>query len=162
MNNPFADTEWKTSAGADILPPGDHIVTIDDLDGTETSSGGYPQIVVNASNDQGSIRDWLVTIPSATFRAASLFAACELEKPEDDQVKEDGQGFRISPGYLDQCVGKKVGVIVRTEPKYNDPSQTRTVVKGWVKASEISSSDLPSFENGSEPSKPAQDDGIPF
>jgi hypothetical protein len=170
MGNPFADVAWETTnpdAVGGILPEGNHLVTIDKVDGTGLSSGGHPQIEVEASNDQGQIRDWMVTIPSAAFRPAALFAACGLEKPTEKQWLEEGTGFRLDPKYLEQCVGKTVGVIVREEPSWKDPTKMRSQVKGWCTPEEIEAlkTDLPAdtegLGNGKAPGS-APDDDIPF
>jgi hypothetical protein len=166
MSNPFADQPWETSSVTDILPAGDHVVTISAVE-DGTSSGGHPQLEVKAGNDEGVITDWIVVIPTALWRATSLFAACGLEKPADGQVKEEGTGYRIDPAYFGQCVGKQVGVLVRQEPDRNDPTRMRDRVKGWVTVEEITAAHTDAPADGFKDPVPAgagkvADDDIPF
>jgi hypothetical protein len=138
-NNPFATTDaWEPSADA-ILPAGDHVVKVLDIDGSGNSSGGHPQVELRMGNAQGSLRDWIVVIPSTVGKVVQLFEALGLERPTDDQVVQDATGWRFDPKYLDQAFERSVGVIVREEPDRNDPSRMRTRVKGYVKADTIGS-----------------------
>jgi hypothetical protein len=163
--NPFASEKaWGISeGGGGILPVGDHVVEIQDIDGAGYSSGGYPQIIVNAGNDEGTIRDWIVVIPSTIGKVVQLTDAAGLERPTDEQVEADGPGYRLDPRYTDQLVGKQVGVVVREEPDRNDPSRMRTRVGGWVPVSAVKKSDVPSDTSGFEPvAQTVSDDDIPF
>jgi hypothetical protein len=161
--NPFA-TEKAWAVGEGILPAGDHVVEVLEASGTGTSSGGYPQIEVKVGNADGEIRDWIVVIPSTIGKVVQLTDAVGLPRPEDAQVEADGPGFRLDPKYLDQLIGKKVGVLVRQEPDRNDPTKMRDRVKGYVPASDIGPSDVPAdtagLGNGGSPA--TDDEDIPF
>jgi hypothetical protein len=138
MSNPFTEeTAWEVSG--DILPAGNHVVWIGSVDGGDEqwSRNGYPQIEVKASNDQGEITDWIVVIQSSIGKVVALTDAAGLPRPTDEQVREAREGFRLDAGYLQQLVGRQIGVIVREEPKRDDPSKMRTEVRGWVPASRI-------------------------
>jgi hypothetical protein len=161
--NPFAtEKAWNVSEGGGILPAGEHVVEIYEADGAgPKSSGGYPQIVVQAGNADGTTRDWIVVIPSTIGKVVQLTDAAGLERPSDAQVEADGPGYRLDPAYLEKLVGKQVGVVIRDEPDRQDPTRTRQRVAGWVPASAVKQSDIPS--DGFEPVSPAvADDDIPF
>jgi hypothetical protein len=162
--NPFAsERAWTVSEGGEILPAGEHVVEIEEADGGGKSSGGYPQIEVRLSNNEGQIRDWIVVIPATIGRVAMFTDAAGLERPTDEQVTAEGAGYRLDPRYLDQLIGRKVGVVVRDEKDRNDPSRTRQRVAGYVPADSIAKSDVPSDTSGFEPAKQlVADDDIPF
>jgi hypothetical protein len=135
--NPFATEEaWNVSTGT-ILPAGNHACKVLSIDGSATSSGGHPQVDIVTGNDEGQITDWRVVIPTSIGGFVQFTDAVGLPRPADDEVKPDGTGFRIKQEYLDQAVGKDVGVVVRSEPDRNDPNKTRDRVKGYVPVSEI-------------------------
>jgi hypothetical protein len=161
--NPFAtEKAWSVSEGGGILPAGEHLVEVVDIEGDSTSSGGYPQIVVNVSNADGQIRDWIVVIPSTIGKVVQLTDAAGLERPTDAQVEADGPGYRLDPKYLDKLVGKQVGVVVRDEADRNDPSKVRQRVAGYVAPSSVKQSDVPSDASEFQTPATVSDDDIPF
>ena len=162
--NPFATEEaWEVSTGT-MLPEGDHFVKVIEIDGTGTSSGGHPQIELRVGNAEGSIRDWIVVIPSTVGKVVQLTDALGLERPSDAEVKEEGTGYRFSQTYLGKLIGKPVGVVIRDEPDRMDPSKTRTRVQGYVPASDVPAPPIDGGGNASEAFAPAKDDKdeIPF
>jgi hypothetical protein len=162
--NPFATEQaWSVSEGTgSILPEGDHVVEILSCEGSGTSSGGYPQLELQVGNADGQIRDWIVVIPSTIGKVVQLTDAAGLERPNEAQVLSEGPGYRLDPKYLDQLVGRQVGVLVRQEPDRNDPTRMRDRVKGYVTAGSIAKSDIP--QDPSIPASPSvvDDDDIPF
>lgn len=143
MSNPFAVEAWDaTSAGASdqYLRAGDHVVTVVEADGTTTSSGGYPQVELRLENENGSIRDWLVITPATYGKVAQVIQAVGAELPDENtDISQDDH--RIAQSYLDaHWIGKKVGIIARDEPAYNDPSKMRTKIKGYVPVDKITPS----------------------
>jgi hypothetical protein len=159
--NPFA-TEKAWAVGEGILPAGDHVVEVLEASGTGTSSGGYPQIEIRVGNADGEIRDWIVVIPTTIGKVVQLTDAVGLDRPTDAQVEADGPGYRLDPKYLDQLIGKKVGVLVRQEADRNDPTKMRDRVKGYVPHGDIGPSDVPADTSGLSDAKPADDEDIPF
>jgi hypothetical protein len=165
--NPFAtEKAWSVNEGSGgILPAGEHLTEVLEVEGDGWSSGGYPQIVVTVGNDDGQIRDWIVVIPSTIGKVAQLTDAAGLERPSDAQVEADGPGYRLDPKYLQKLVGKKVGVVVRDEPDRNDPTRTRQKVAGFVPADAVKS-DVPSDTSQFAPTatvpSSVADDDIPF
>jgi hypothetical protein len=160
--NPFATEEaWSVSTGG-ILPAGEHLVEIYEVEGDGTSSGGYPQIVVKASNADGSITDWIVVIPSTIGKVVQLTDAAGLERPTDAQVEADGPGYRLDPKYVAKLVGKQVGVVVRDEADRNDPTKIRQRVAGWVAPGVVKKSDVPSDASDFQAPATVSDDDIPF
>jgi hypothetical protein len=159
--NPFTTAEaWEASTDT-ILSAGDHVVKVMEIDGSGNSSGGHPQIELRMSNDLGSLRDWIVVIPSTVGKVTQLFEALGLDRPTDDQVVQDATGWRFDPKYLDQAHGRQVGVIVREEPDRQDPTRMRTRVKGYVKPDTIGS-DVTSPTAAQAFSQPKDDDSFPF
>ncbi|CAB4197815.1 hypothetical protein UFOVP1313_33 [uncultured Caudovirales phage] len=140
MGNPFAVEAWDVSSAGgsadSFLGAGDHVVTVQEVDGTTTSSGGYPQIELRLGNESGSIRDWLVITPSTYGKIAQVIQALGVELPDaETEISQDDH--RVAQGYLDGWIGKSVGVIARDEPAYNDPSKMRTRIKGYVSVDKI-------------------------
>jgi hypothetical protein len=163
-SNPFAqESAWDVSE-LPILPAGDHVVEVASVDGTGWSKNGYPQIEVKAKNDDGMVTDWIVVIPSTIGRVVQLTEALGLDRPKDNQVSEDREGYRLDANYLKAMVGRKVGVIVRDEPRRDDPSKTRTTIKGWVPVEKLNDSGTPTGPVAmGKPGKPASDDDLlPF
>jgi hypothetical protein len=162
--NPFAsERAWTVSEGGEILPAGEHLVEIEEVDGGNKSSGGHPQIEVRLSNNEGQIRDWIVVIPATIGRVAMFTDAAGLDRPSDAQVTAEGSGYRLDARYLDQLIGRKVGVVVRDEKDRNDPTRTRQRVAGYVPASSVAGkSDVPSDTSGFDQPKQLVADDIPF
>jgi hypothetical protein len=164
-DNPFASASaWDVRTGQ-MLPAGRHVCEVYEIEGGGNSSGGYPQIELKVGNADGEMRDWIVVLPSTIGKVVQLTDAVGIDKPTDDQVRRDGQGFRIDAKYLDQMYGKKVGVIVAPQPDNRNPGQYRDRIVGYVPASQIAQSDVTSasdtaaFSGGAAA---AQDDKIPF
>jgi hypothetical protein len=161
-NNPFAQEQaWELSDGGGILPDGDHKVFVLEVDGTSTSSGSHPQIVVKCGNDDGEIRDWIVVIPATIGKVNQLTDAIGLDRPDDEQVKPEGTGFRLKTSYLNQMLGKPVGVRIKSKPKRNDPSQTFSEVLGYMPASQVES-DVTNNLDGTGAPTSSKDESIPF
>jgi hypothetical protein len=137
LGNPFQTEEaWNVSTGT-MLTEGDHFCHVTSVNGSGTSSGGYPQIEIEVGNAEGSIRDWIVVIPTSIGRVVQLTDACGLPRPTDEQVEMEPNGYRLDAEYLEQLVGKAVGVIVRAEPDRLDPTRTRDRVKGYVTPDQV-------------------------
>lgn len=133
MSNPFAVDAWEVGeeTATQYLTAGNHVVTVAQVDGTTTSSGGYPQIELRLENENGSIRDWLVITPATFGKIAQVIQALGADLPDEHtQVSQDDH--RIEQSYLDSWKGKKVGIIARDEPAYNDPTKMRTRIKGYI------------------------------
>jgi hypothetical protein len=129
---------WEVSTGT-ILSAGDHICDIVEIDGSGTSSGGYPQIELRVQNADGSSRDWIVITPSTQGKVSQLFRAVGIDPPGDGEF--DPENGRITAKCLDQLYAKKVGVIIRDEPDFKDPTRTRQRIQGYVSVSKIAESD---------------------
>lgn len=127
----FASAAAHNPAGA-FLQRGTHVVTIDKVEGSETSSGGYPQIDVFVSNGDGRQKDRLYISPRefAIAKIVGLVDAAGIRRPgEGDVSPTDG---RLSPQYLNLLVGKRVSIVVRDEEDRNGEIDERTgQVKMW-------------------------------
>jgi hypothetical protein len=166
MSNPFATEEaWKVDGGG-YLPIGDHKCTVLAIDGTGTSSGNYPQVEIEVGNAAGeSSTDKIVTLRKTVGKIGQFIEAIGLEIPSEEEQTWDGDQFRLSPEYLNQALGKEVGVVVRGEPGRTDPTKTFSVIKGYVPVDKIDSDLTPNADQTgigqTDPSTVADDD-IPF
>lgn len=141
MSNPFENAEeaWDVSTGT-MLPAGNHVCEVLSADATGESSNGYPQVELEVGNADGSIRDWLVITPKTVGKIVQVIQALGLEPPSDGQV--DPSDHRLAQAYVATWVGRRVGVVIRSEPGYKDPTRTRERVQGYVKPEEIKTSDI--------------------
>jgi hypothetical protein len=153
--NPFA-TEEAWEAGDSILVARPEPYLVDILEAEQgTSSGGYPEIVVKTGNEEGQITDWIVVTDATVGKVLMLTEAAGLDRPTDEQVSKVDKGWALDPKYVQQLIGKKVGVKVRAEKDQRDPTKTRDRVAGYVPADKASATPAPS-------GAPAADDDIPF
>jgi hypothetical protein len=159
MSNPFATEDaWEVSTG-DLIPVGDFVCSIESV-ATGRSGGNYPQIE-------------LVITPNTIGKVVQLLKACGAGTPPDEVVRED---YAIEESWLRKNVlGKRVGVIVREEEKYNDPGKFVPKIRGYVEPDRINASDVTSAgeaagfgsaqdssDAGERKVPNAQDDTIPF
>jgi hypothetical protein len=169
MSSPFdfQNTDpWEASTGT-MLPVGNHVCEIREIDGTGTSSGGYPQIELKVANADGEIRDWIVITPATVGKVVQLTDAVGIPRP-DPATDFDPETGRLSSSYLDQAWSKQVGVVVRDEDDVKNPGQKRRRVQGYVPKDKIAESDATPAGAGREfspppgaPNQQAQDK-IPF
>jgi hypothetical protein len=159
VSNPFQSADpWEVSLDQ-LLPAGNHVVVIEEAE-MGTSSGKHPQIEIKLRNSYGAIRDWMVITEASVGKVVALAQAVEVDLPTDNDIE---QGLALKQVYVDRFVGKKVGIVVRDEPDYKDPTKTRPRVQGYVEAKRIKASDIP--PNGESdfrhaPQNPSAD--IPF
>lgn len=102
--------ETEAWGAGTVLSPGRHLCQIDRADEGQ-SSGGHPQIelevrAIAGPEAGGTIRDWMVVIPSSYGRVRQLLEAAGIEVQGGDWDLPVGQ-----------LVGRKVAVIVRMEKK---------------------------------------------
>lgn len=169
MSNPFAEVTPAFASTEDWLPAGKHVVTITEAaDGT--SSGGHPQIELKFENPNGiQKRKQIVTMNGLGFVAA-LFESADLPTPNEKDVKEvDGDDVRLEASSIKALIGKKVGIVVKDEPGFNDPEKTFAVVQGYVHPSQIKQkdSDVTSVEDVNQfatfgASNAKSDEDLPF
>lgn len=167
MSNPFATEEaWNVSTG-EYLPSGNHLVKVDSIE-PDHSSKGNPQFVIEVSNAQGSKTNWLTVTPQSIGGVINFTDACGLDRPTDEQVETDAKsGFTVPTlAYMQQAVGKSVGVVIRDEDKWDDPTKKVAKVQGYVTPDRVggSSSDVPTGNAPSHsPNGPGEGDlDIPF
>jgi hypothetical protein len=107
---------WSSTT---ILPPGKHQVTITEAK-EGTSSGGHPEIEMQFSGDQGEIREWLQFTERTFGKVKQFMEAVGVQaKPGED----------FPTGELE---GKRLGIMVTTEPRQDDPSKTRSRVAAFL------------------------------
>lgn len=95
---------WEAS---DILPPGTHKVEVIKAE-EGTSSGGHPQLELElraytGEHQDGTIRDWIVVIPSTAGKVKQILEAFGIEK----LVGYGAEDFK----------SRRAQIIVRTEPR---------------------------------------------
>jgi hypothetical protein len=158
MSNPFQSTEpWEVSLDR-MLPPGNHVVDIAEAqDGT--SSNDNPQIELRLANAEGAIRDWLVITEGTVSKIVALAQAAGVPLPEDDDLAEPGISLRLKQSWIDKLFNKKVGIVIREEPDYKDPTKTRSRVQGYVNYKRVLGSTAP---NGAHTAAAKPTDDIPF
>lgn len=162
MSNPFQSTEaWEVQL-EQILPAGNYVAKIDEAsDGT--SSGGYPQIELKMTNALGAIRDWMVITETSIGKVVALAQAAGVALPIDDDIV-DQNSLRLKQVWIDRLVGKTVGIVVRDEPDYKDPTKIRQRVQGYVDPSRIASapSDIPNGATAFQTQAKKSSDPLPF
>lgn len=132
----------------DILPAGTYTVEVTDSEEGK-SSGGHPQIELDlrciaGQYDGGTIKDWVVVIPSTAGKVKQILAAFGVEGL-DGTVKFEASDLK----------GKRANIVVREEP-YDGKLKSR--VKAYEPAAAVSSPTATT--NGSDAK--ADDDDLPF
>lgn len=162
MSNPFQQAEpWEVSLDT-LLPVGNHVVTIAEATPGE-SSGKHFQIELRLENQQGSIRDWMVITPNSAGKVVALANAAHVDLPADEDVIDTAK-LVLSDSYVHQFVGQRVGVVIREEQDYQDPTKMRLRVQGYVDPDRVKpSSDVTSpVMTSSFRSAPAPNVEVPF
>jgi hypothetical protein len=135
----FGDAAKSTEAyhpgTAEVLPKGNYLVTVTDVENT-TSSGSYPMLKLTVENDQGRQWDNLVISPNefSVQKLMGLIDSAGLSRPDATKGEIDPSNGRLSDAYAYQLRNKQVGVIVRDEED-NRPDhfgEVRPRVKGYV------------------------------
>src|SRR5262245_25257266 len=130
MSNPFQQAEpWETSLDA-LLGAGNHVVRIEEAVPGE-SRNGYFQIELRLVNDDGAIRDWMVVTENSAGKVVALANAAQIDLPSDADVVDTAK-LSLSEEYLYRFVGRTVGIVVRDEQDFKDPTQMRPRVQGYV------------------------------
>lgn len=164
IDNPFATEEaWAVSTG-EYLPKGNHLVKVDSIE-FEYSSNNNPTFVIEHSNPQGSKTNWMTVTPNSTGGVVNFTDAVGLDRPGADDIEVDQKsGYTIPKlAYLRKAVGKQVGLVVREEEKWNDPTQKVAKVAGYVTPDRVSGQDVSSANPPSHsPNAPAPTPDIPF
>jgi len=134
----------EASTGGAVLGVGKHRATFTESVEGE-SSGAHPQFEVKLSNDEGSIRDWVVITDKSLWKVRQMIEAVGHEIP-------DGE-FKFQASWL---VGCEVGITVAIE-KYKDEDKTR--VKYYDRLPETKAKKISS---GHASTGVDDDDSIPF
>lgn len=145
------DVEPWSGSGV-ILAPGTHPVVVRNEEIDET--GDHPVVMVQmeaigGEEKGGEIRDWIHVTKNTLGRIAQIYKAFGVDHPSGE--------FTWIP-----LLGKQAKVVVRNEPKRDEPSKTRTVVKGYAELSGVdlvaAAFDATPIENGD----PGPEPDIPF
>jgi hypothetical protein len=132
-----SDTEAYHPSTHDVLPHGNYVVKIAEIENT-TSSGGYPMLRITLENEQGRQWDNLVISPAefSVQKLLGLIDSAEVRRPDATEGEIDTQNGRLSDAYVFMLQGKSVGVIVRDEEdnRPDHAGEVRPRVKGYVRA----------------------------
>lgn len=115
-------TDVETWTTGDILPPGHHEIQVVSSDQGQ-SSGGHPQLeleltATGGEYEGGSIRDWIVVIPSTAGKVKQLLEALGVEVPNG--------ALSFNAGDL---VDKRARILVREEQ--GQDGKLRSKVKSY-------------------------------
>lgn len=112
---------WK---GGTVLPAGWHDVQINEhTDGF--SSNNNPEIRLKMAafvgeHAGGTISDWIQVTESTAGKVRQLLEAAQVQIPQGN--------FQLPEGYLN---GRRVRLLIREEPDYQDPTKLRSRVKAY-------------------------------
>jgi hypothetical protein len=165
MSNPFQQADpWEVSLDS-LLPAGNYVCTIEEA-ATGWSRNGYFQIELKLTNAQGTIRDWMVVTENSVGKVVALANATKVDLPTDADITDTAK-LTLSDEYVYRFAGKTVGVVVRDEQDFKDPTQMRPRVQGYVDPSRIKeSSDVTSPASAGSfrtpPNNAKQDVEVPF
>lgn len=123
---------WVPNQGT-FLPEGNWVVTITSAE-PATSKQGNPQILLQIADSQGrEKKDWQ-TYGEATgvSKVATLFRSAGVQL-----LNSDVTGGVISPAKVAQLVGRSVGVVMRDEPSFKDPSKVYAEVQGYLPPEDV-------------------------
>ena len=176
------EDEDKTGGGFDLIPAGKHRVTVTDHENSKTS-GGYEQLVVTYTDDQGRTRkDWLICDGAARWQLSSLVHCMHAEgekapvfdtdrpgevkralygKPLEIVVAEEEYQGRthLKVKYRNRVKGE--GVTPRTAPVRRDPPPARSAPSGGGYGGGYGTRGQFS-DPGRDDAPPPADDDIPF
>ena len=163
MTNPFQQADpWEVSLDS-LLPAGNHIVRIEEATAGE-SRNKFFQIELRLVNDDGAIRDWMVVTEASVGKVVALANAAKVNLPADTDIIDTAK-MSLSDEYLFQFVGKTVGIVVRDEQDFKDPTQMRPRVQGYVDPTRITQSDATSAASAGSfkaPPNSKKDVEVPF
>jgi hypothetical protein len=130
QTNPFATAEaWSPGGSILTARKEPYLCTIREIE-QGTSSGNYPQLTVRFGNEEGEITDWIVT--KAVGKVVALAESAGVGRPNDQQVRPEGEGFVFHPDWIKSFEGKQIGVVVRQERDRTDPTRMRDRVAGYT------------------------------
>jgi hypothetical protein len=138
---------WKS--GGLILRSGTHPVKVveEEIDTT----GDHPvvkvqMVAIGGEEKDAEIRDWIHVTKNSLGRIAQIYEAFGVEVPSG--------AFKWIP-----LKGRQAKIVVREEPKRDDPDRMVSVVKGY---SALSASDAIGEAATALGASPVEDDDIPF
>ena len=146
---------WVPSQGVH-LKEGNWVVTIQEAE-PATSKNGNAQIKLQLASDQGEKKDWLTYGGSevGVQKLVGLFRGAGVQLLDSDAV----EGV-VKPEKVAQLVGKQVGVVLRDEPSFKDPSKVYAEVQGYLIPSEVKP--LPGQGTAAVTAAPTNTDEIAF
>lgn len=117
------------SGGGGILGPGAHLCTVAEVDDSQPSPGGHPQIIIQWEADDGlGTKDWIVVVPpnpdgsGGTYgKVRQLYEACGVA-----DALPTGENQVLETGVL---LGKKAVVTVALQP--NPRGEMKSKVMGY-------------------------------
>jgi hypothetical protein len=146
----FAETRLDS-----LLPIGNHLTTIAEIDPNQNTSTGKPKLVVRTENAQGAITNWIAISEKTFGKFTNLVLAAGLADPQDQSTwPQPGRDFDASNGrptdaFCAKLLGRPVGTKVIEEdddrkpivdPQTGMPTgefQKRRVVAGYFPVSAL-------------------------
>jgi hypothetical protein len=140
---------WK--AGGVILRSGNHPITV--VDEEIDTSGDHPVVMlqmeaIGGEETGGEIRDWIHITDKSLGRVAQIYEAFGIQVPE-------GEFEWIA------LKGRNATVLVREEPRRDDPSKKSSKVKGYSAISDLAAL-KDTFGAEEIPGSTGAEDDIPF
>jgi hypothetical protein len=131
-----------TNAAGQILKTGNYVAKITKAEGGK-SSGGHPQLELQLEAPEGEVRDWIIYNNGfGQKKLKGLMTKLGLN-PTQEQKDEMATTGLLPDALVSVFAGKTVGIQVREEPSYKDPSKLRSTVHAYGTPAEIQAADAP-------------------
>jgi hypothetical protein len=137
-----AEAEAYHPSTTEILPKGNYVVKIIEIDNA-TSSGGYPMIKLTLENELGRQWDNIVISPNefSVAKLMGLVDACGMKRPNPANGEIDTDNGRLSDVFVYAMLNRTVGIVVRDEEDNREDHQGefRPRIKGYIAPSVLTS-----------------------
>lgn len=136
LDNPFETADpWEVST-EDMLPIGNHLVTVVEANDGTAKSSGNPQAELKFENNDGYIRAWEAYHADFLGRIVSLYKSAGIAIPQNNEF-DPNDNYRLTAACLARLVGHKLGIVVRDEDDNRNPGQKRRRVMGYVEPGRV-------------------------
>jgi hypothetical protein len=130
VSNPFESSEsWDVSTER-YIGVGNHVAKIIEV-GDETSSNNRPKLVLKFENRDGTIRAWEPYHAAFLEKIVALYDAAGIDRPREGEFDPNDE-CRLNAAARQRLMNQWVGIVVRDEPSFKDPSKSYATVQGYV------------------------------